>query len=488
VIRPSRVDFTKAAKKGHVVPVVKDVAADRLTPIDAFYALGASYLLESAGGGAFGRYSFLGVQRVASLKIEGDKVEWSDEEGQRSFHAGDPLRAMGDLMRSRPWDGEGDLSPFPGGAVGYLGYDAARLWERLPDVSRKPGPGVPDGLFMITRYTLVFDNLMHSLRIVCNQRIGAAGGEDPEADYVDAIRGIEKIEADLARADSDRDSPRLPPRIGKLVANADLEAYSKMVNRAKELITEGEAIQVVPSRRFDAELDGSPFDVYRALRSINPSPYMFYLDFGDFVLLGASPEVMVRIEDGKAILRPIAGTRKRGATPEEDTALRIELLADEKERAEHIMLIDLARNDLGRVAKAGSVSVDRMMEVEFYSHVMHIVSEVSCQLAPGVDLFDVIRATFPAGTVSGAPKIRAMEIIDELESERRGPYAGLVGYFSYRGGFDSCITIRSALVKDGRISVQAGGGVVYDSDPEREFEETANKAAALLAAVGKARA
>jgi anthranilate synthase component 1 len=229
------------------------------------------------------------------------------------------------------------------------------------------------------------------------------------------------------------------------------------VNRAKALIEAGEAIQVVPSRSFTADFDGSPFEVYRALRSINPSPYMFYLDFGDFVLLGASPEVMVRVEDGKAILRPIAGTRPRGKDAEADTALRTELLADDKERAEHIMLIDLARNDLGRVAIPGTVSVDRMMEVEFYSHVMHIVSEVSCRLAPSVDIYDVIRATFPAGTVSGAPKIRAMQIIDELEGERRGPYAGLVGYFSYKGGFDSCITIRSALVKDGKIRVQAAG-------------------------------
>jgi anthranilate synthase component I len=494
VIRPSRMDFTKAAKRGHILPVVKDVAADRLTPIDAFYALGASYLLESAGGGAFGRYSFLGVERVAGLKIEGEEVEWSDEEGRRSFRARDPVRAIGDLMRSRPWDGEGDLSPFPGGAVGYLGYDAARLWERLPDVSGKAGPEVPDGLFMITRYTLVFDNLMHSLRIVCNQRIGvngsdagASGGEDPETDYIEAIRGIERIEAELARADSGRDEIRRPPMAGPLVSDMDEAAFSKGVLRAKALIEEGEAIQVVLSRSFNADFDGSPFDVYRALRSINPSPYMFYLDFSSFVLLGASPEVMVRVEDGKAILRPLAGTRKRGKDAAEDAALRTELLSDEKERAEHIMLIDLARNDLGRVAKAGSVTVDRMMEVENYSHVMHIVSEVSCRLAPEVDLFDVIRATFPAGTVSGAPKIRAMEIIDEIETARRGPYAGLVGYFSYRGGFDSCIAIRSALVKGGKIRVQAGAGIVYDSIPEKEFQETAAKAAATLAAVGKAR-
>ncbi len=483
MIRPSRVDFIKSAKRGHVLPVVKDVAADRLTPIDAFYALGASYLLESAGGGAFGRYSFLGVETVASLVIRGEEVQWRDEEGARSFRARDPVRAIGDLMRSRPWDGEGDLSPFPGGAVGYLGYDAARLWERLADVSGKSGPDTPDGMFMIARYTLVFDNLMHSLRIVCNQRVG----EDGDEDYVEAIRGIEAIEAKLERADSGRDTSRRPPLIGALASNMSQADFEAGVLRAKALIEEGEAIQVVLSRSFDADFDGSPFDVYRALRSINPSPYMFYLDFGDFVLLGASPEVMVRVEDGKATLRPIAGTRKRGADAAEDAALSAELLADEKERAEHTMLIDLARNDLGRVAKAGTVSVDRMMEIEYYSHVMHIVSEVSCRLAQGVDLYDVIRATFPAGTVSGAPKIRAMQIIDEIEKERRGPYAGLVGYFSYRGGFDSCIAIRSALVKDGRIRVQAGAGIVYDSVPEREFEETAAKAAAVLAAAGKAR-
>jgi anthranilate synthase component I len=483
VIRPSRIDFLKTAKRGHVLPVVKDISADRLTPIDAFYVLGASYLLESAGGGAFGRYSFLGFERVAGLKIEGEEVEWSDEEGSRSFRARDPMRAMGDLMRSRPWDGEGDLSPFPGGAVGYLGYDAARLWEKLPDISDKSGLDLPDGLFMITRYTLVFDNLMHSLRIVCNQRIGA----DPEVDYVEAIRGIERIEAELARADADRDARRRPPLVGALSTSMQVEEYSEGVRKAKALIEEGEAIQVVLSRSFEASFEGSPFDLYRALRQVNPSPYMFYLDFGSFVLLGASPEVMVRVEGGKATMRPIAGTRPRGASEAEDAALRVELLADEKERAEHTMLIDLARNDLGRVATPGSVSVDRMMEVESYSHVMHIVSEVSCSLAQGVDVYDVIRATFPAGTVSGAPKIRAMEIIDALEPERRGPYAGLVGYFSYRGGFDSCIAIRSAIVKDGKIRVQAGAGIVYDSVPEREFEETQAKAQAMLTAAGKAR-
>ena len=483
MIRPSRLDFLKTAKKGCVIPVAKDVVADRLTPIDAWYSLGATYLLESAGGGSFGRWSFLGVEPVARLEIRGSKVLWSDEDGVRRFEAGDPLRAVGDLMKSRAWLGEGDLSPFPGGAVGYLGYDAARLWERLPEVSAKPGPELPDGVFMITRYTLVFDNLTHGLRIVCNRRVG----DDPETDFVEAIRGIENIEATLLRADPGRDAARRPPRIGDISAEIDRPAFVESVLRAKRLIEDGEAIQIVLSREFSADFEGSPFDVYRALRNINPSPYMFYLDFGDFTLLGASPEVMVRVEDGRAILRPIAGTRARGRDGEEDDRLEKELLADEKERAEHLMLIDLARNDLGRVAKAGSVSVDRMMEIERYSHVMHIVSEVSCRLAPGVDVFDVLRATFPAGTVSGAPKIRAMEIIDELEPRRRGPYAGLVGYFSYRGGFDSCITIRSALVKDGKIGVRAGAGIVFDSDPDREFEETAAKAEAVLAATRKAR-
>jgi anthranilate synthase component 1 len=483
VIRPALEDFKKAARKGHIAPVVREMRADRLTPIDAYYALGASYLLESAAGSAFGRWSFLGVEPVARLTIQGDRVEIEDEDGRLSFASPDPVRAVGDLMRSRPWSGEGDISPFPGGAVGYLGYDIVRRWERLPDVSGKKDLGVPDGRFMITRFTLVFDNLMHSLRIVCCVRVG----EDPDKDYVEAVRGIERMEHSLDRAEADRDRPRPFLPAGEPTCNLSKEEFEAGVARAKELITDGEAMQIVLSRRFSADFGGAPFDAYRALRSINPSPYMFYLDFRDFVLFGASPEVMVRIEGDKAILRPLAGTRPRGKDEVEDETLAAGLLADEKERAEHLMLIDLARNDLGRVARAGTVAVDRMMEIERFSHVMHIVSEVSARLAPGVDAIDVVRAVFPAGTVSGAPKIRAMEIIDSIEHDRRGPYAGLVGYFSYRGGFDSCIAIRCALVKDGKIHFQAGAGIVYDSVPEREYEETAAKARALFAAVGRGR-
>jgi anthranilate synthase component 1 len=479
MIRPSRLDFLKAAKPGHVIPVLKKIAADRITAIDAYYALGASYLLESAGGGNFGRYSFLGVEPVARLSIEGGVCHLRDGAQMSAFSAADPIRAIGDLLRARPFAGEGDLSPFPGGAVGYLGYDVARLWEKLPDVSDKSDLGLPDGLFMITRYTLVFDNLSHDLSIICNVRVDG----DPEAEYVEAIKGIEELEAKLLRSTEEKSGPRAPIAVGKRVSNMDRAAFEAGVVRAKKLIEEGEAIQVVLSQRFSVDFAGDSFEIYRALRSLNPSPYMFYLDFADFVILGASPEVMVRVDGGRATLRPIAGTRRRGTDRLEDAALRDELLADEKERAEHMMLLDLARNDLGRIAKPGSVSVDRLMEVEFYSHVMHIVSEVSAELGEGVDVFDVIRAVFPAGTVSGAPKIRAMEIIDSIEPDRRGFYAGLVGYFSYRGGFDSCIAIRSALVKDGRLHVQAGAGIVYDSDPGREYEETVNKAEAVFSAL-----
>ncbi|MEI6875876.1 MAG: chorismate-binding protein [Spirochaetota bacterium] len=484
MIRPSLADFLKNARSGLIVAIVREMPADRMTPIDAFYALGASYLLESAEGGSLGRYSFLGVEPVARLTVNGNSCRMEEGGWVESFVTTDPLRAVGDLVDSRRYFGEGDLSPFPGGAVGYLGYDAARLWERLPLPPGKVGPGVPDAIFIVTRFTLVFDNLTHSLKVICNARIG----EDPGHDYSEAVKGIDRIVQELERADFDRSRPTVRVRAGKPEPEGPREDFEAAVVEAKELLAAGEAIQVVLSRRFSAGYEGDPFAVYRALRSINPSPYMFYLDFGDFVLLGASPEIMVRVAGGKAVLRPIAGTRPRGKDGEEDARLRTELLADEKERAEHLMLVDLARNDLGRVAAPGKVRVDRMMEVEMYSHVMHIVSEVSADLAEGVDVADVVRAVFPAGTVSGAPKIRAMEIIDSLEPSLRGPYGGLIGYFSYRGGFDSCIAIRSALFKDGRAHVQAGAGIVHDSQPDKEYDEVRNKAKAMFVALERAEA
>ncbi len=482
MIRPSKQDFLKIAAADNVVAVMLELGADRFTPIDAYYALGASYLLESAErGSTVGRYSFLGIEPVLRLSIDGCVCTITEDGKQRTTQSNDPLRLVGEILSERSYIGNGDLSPFPGGAVGYVGYDMVSQWEKLPDASAKPTTGIPDAVFMMTKYHLVFDNLMHNVKIIANVRTGS----DLSGDYDAAIVGIEAISQKL------KDAAKNPVvsgsvKISELVPQMDRAVYEKGVADTKELIASGECIQVVISQRFSADIEGDSFEVFRALRSINPSPYMFYLDFDDFVLLGASPEVMVKVDNGKAMLRPIAGTRPRGKTPLEDEALKAELLADEKERAEHIMLIDLARNDLGRIAQSGSVTVDRYMEVESYSHVMHIVSEVSAKLRPETDVFDVIRATFPAGTVSGAPKVRAMEIISDFEPVKRGAYAGLVGYFSLNGGFDSCITIRSALVKDGKIHLQAGAGIVFDSVPEKEYDETINKTGALIKALRKA--
>lgn len=481
MIRPGLQDFIKIAKKDHVVAVVKELPSDVITPVDAFYTTNANYILESAEkGSVVGRYSFLGIEPVVWLEIRDKTCRLTKEDGEvKTFTLKNPLKMVGEVLKARPFIGRGDLSPFPGGAVGYIGYEMVRRWEKIPLDKAKPGLDLPDSVFFITRYNLVFDNLMHTLKIFCNIRVG----EDVEADYQQAVAGLEEIAKKLEKPEQ----PTLPmsqlPQVGSLKSNFTKEKYMEAVDSIKELITRGEAIQVVLSRRIEADYKDDPFLIFRALRTINPSPYMFYLDFEDFSILGASPEVMVKVGGSKAMLRPIAGTRPRGKNQEEDNELRAELLRDEKELAEHLMLVDLARNDLGRIAEAGTVSVDRMMEVEMYSHVMHIVSEVSAKLAEKMDVFDVIRAVFPAGTVSGAPKVRAMEIIEEYETISRGPYAGLVGYLSYTGTFDSCITIRSLVSKDGKIYLQSGGGIVYDSVPEREYEETVNKAKALLSAL-----
>lgn len=481
MIRPGLPDFLKIAKKDHVVAVVKELPSDVITPVDAFYAVNASYILESAEkGSVVGRYSFLGLEPVVWVEINGKMCKLTEEDGkEKTFTLKDPLKMVGEVLKARPFAGRGDLSPFPGGAVGYIGYESVGRWEKIPFDKSKPGIGLPDSVFFITKYNMIFDNLMHNLKIVCNVRVG----DDVEADYKAAVAGLEEIVNKLNKPGKSTPAMSQLPQVDRLKSNFTKEDYMEAVSGIKELITQGEAIQVVLSRRMEGGYEDDPFLIFRALRTINPSPYMFYLDFEDFAILGASPEVMVRVDNGKAMLRPIAGTRPRGKNQEEDNQLRAELLRDEKELAEHIMLVDLGRNDLGRIAQPGTVSVDRMMEVEMYSHVMHIVSEVSAKLSDKMDVFDVIRAVFPAGTVSGAPKVRAMEIIEDFETVNRGPYAGLVGYLSYTGAFDSCITIRSLVYKDNKIYLQAGGGIVYDSDPEREYEETENKAKALLSAL-----
>lgn len=478
MIRPKPDDFLKLARPEHLVAVVKQLPSDVITPVDAYYATGACYLLESAEKGLqVGRYSFLGVEPVVRIEIRGEECLIRSDSGRRRLTLRDPLRVVGETLKAHKFFGQEDLSPFLYGAVGYVGYDMIRRWEAIPAQEGKPGLGLPDAFFQITRFTLIFDNLMHTLKIACN----VAVGEDPAADYEKAVADLEAMAAKLQQGREGRGEGNIST--GTLKSSFSKEKFQRAVTEIKDLITQGEAIQVVLSQRINTEYEGDPFLIYRALRSINPSPYMFYLNCGDFTILGASPEVMVKVEDGRAMLRPIAGTRPRGKTIDQDMALKNDLLADEKEQAEHLMLVDLARNDLGRIAVPGTVTVDRYMEVEMYSHVMHIVSEVSARLAERMDAFDVIKAVFPAGTVSGAPKVRAMEIIEEMEPVSRGPYAGLVGYLSYTGMFDSCITIRSLVVTEKKLYLQAGAGIVYDSEPDKEYQETLNKARALLSAL-----
>jgi anthranilate synthase component 1 len=488
MVVPSFSDFKQMAAQGNLIPVFEEIHYDLETPLSAFRKIDdgkSSFLLESVEGGEkWGRYSFLGSGSSHLFRSKGEDFEILENgEVLQTGKVKDPLRALEDFMGTyRPvlYD---DLPRFSGGAVGYLSYDVVRSFERIPD-QLKQDIDLYDCSFMITDTLLVFDNLRKKVKIIINVFLDdrQSPRQSIEAAYQEAQGKIRSMIARLQR----HDSPSPFRKVffpSPLHSNFRKQDYMKVVERAKEYIRAGDIIQVVPSQRFSTEIHGEPFDVYRALRSINPSPYLFYLKMNGMILMGSSPEVMVRL-DGKQIeLRPIAGTRPRGRTSEEDREMEKDLLADEKEKAEHIMLVDLGRNDVGRVSEIGSVKVTELMTVERYSHVMHIVSNVQGILAPGKNAFDVFRATFPAGTVSGAPKIRAMEIIEELEPSRRGFYAGAVGYFSFQGNMDTCITIRSILIKDGKAYVQAGGGVVADSDPEKEYEETLHKARAIFKAI-----
>jgi anthranilate synthase component 1 len=395
----------------------------------------------------------------------------------------DPLDALKQLMGEyHPVEVEG-LPRFFGGAVGYLTFDMVRFFERLPDQT-VDDLNVPDCMFMLTDTIVIFDHMLQKIKVVSNALVDGP----PEKAYQQAIAKIEQLIARLRQPVPPRPPRRPPAGPLTLTSNFTKEAYEGVVESAKEYIRAGDIIQVVPSQRFEAPIDVDPFDIYRALRTVNPSPYMFYLKFRDLKLIGSSPEVNVRLEGGLIELRPLAGTRRRGHTAAEDLEIAAELMQDPKERAEHIMLVDLGRNDVGRVAKIGSVKVTELLQVEKYSHVMHLVSHVVGELVESRDCFDVMRATFPQGTVSGAPKVRAMEIIEELEPTKRGPYAGAVGYFGYSGNMDTCIALRTMTVKGTMAYLQAGGGVVADSVPELEYEETLNKAKALMRAIELARA
>jgi anthranilate synthase component 1 len=487
MIYPDLKEFRKLAEKGNLIPVYKEILADMETPVSAFRKIDDgrySFLLESVEGGEkWARYSFLGSRPSVVLRSFGGSVEIirKGKKETRSFLR-DPLETMKDILAEyRPVPNPG-LPRFYGGAVGFIGYDVIRFFEKMPE-REKPGIGLPDIFFMITDTLVIFDNVTHKIKVVSNAHIN--GVSKAEA-YREAVEKIEAIIRKLRRSlriPAPAGNRLLPGKGAVLKSNFTQAAYEKAVLRAKDYIKAGDIFQVVPAQRFETRISAEPFEIYRALRLINPSPYMYFLRCGDATIAGTSPEVMVRLEGDRIDLRPIAGTRRRGATEEEDKTLEKELLADAKERAEHIMLVDLGRNDVGRVSTAGSVHVSELMVIERYSHVMHIVSNVRGKLAGGKDAFDVVRACFPAGTVSGAPKIRAMEIIDELEPTRRGPYAGAVGYFGFSGNMDTCITIRTLVIKDKVAYMQAGGGVVADSVPSLEYQESVNKAKAMVRAV-----
>lgn len=481
---PSLSEFQRMATQGNLIPIYEEIHFDWETPISAFRKIDDgmfSFLLESVEGGEkWGRYSFLGSSPAYLFRSKGEEFEIvKNGEVLRKGKAKDPLLALDDLLKNY-WPVLHDSLPrFFGGALGYVNYDLIRSFESIPQLLAQDIE-LYDCYFMITDTLLVFDNLKHKIKIISN--VFLDGHRSLEEAYGEAEDKIQKVvtrlQTPLLCSVTQKTSSSSPLR-----SNFSREDFMKAVESAKEYIRAGDAIQVVLSQRFSTEIHCDPFEIYRALRSINPSPYLFYLKMEDTVLLGSSPEVMVRLDGKKIELRPLAGTRRRGRTQEEDLVIEKDLLSDEKERAEHIMLVDLGRNDVGRVSKIGSVEVTELMGVERYSHVMHIVSHIQGNLASGKSAFDVFRAAFPAGTVSGAPKIRAMQIIEELESVRRGPYAGAVGYFGFAGNMDTCITIRSILVNKGRVYVQVGAGIVADSEPEKEYEETLNKGQAIFRAI-----
>jgi anthranilate synthase component 1 len=483
VFQPNKEVFRRKCREGNLIPVTAEILADLETPVSAFLKLGGgpySFLLESVeGGGGSGRYSFLGTSPRTVFRAKGRRAEFLRDGQWAGTETGDPLALLQDELAAYRLVGDDGLPPFAGGAVGYLAYDAVRWFERLP-ATLKDDLHLPDACFMLADTLLAFDRHTNKITIIALAHVAGK----PDAAYSDAVARISSVIEALRRPlPQDAVAYLGGPEAKTFKSKVSQPKFMKMVEAAKEHIRAGDILQTVLSLRFEAPLYAPPFALYRALRVLNPSPYMFYLNFGDFALVGASPELMVKKMGSEATVRPIAGTRPRGASPEEDVHLERELRADEKERAEHVMLVDLGRNDLGRVCLPGTVNVSEYMTVDRYSHVMHLVSRVKGQLRPETTAFDLVRATFPAGTVSGAPKIRAMEIIEELEPQRRGPYAGMVGYFDYSGNFDSAITIRTILAKEGRAYIQSGAGIVADSVPEREFQECKHKARALFRAV-----
>ncbi|MFH1645397.1 MAG: anthranilate synthase component I [Candidatus Omnitrophota bacterium] len=488
MIYPSKEEFIKLAKKGNLIPVYKEIYADLETPLSAFRKIDdgqSSYLLESVEGGErIGRYSILGSEPSVIIEAKGKKLVIK-EKGKRKKASvvNNPIDEIESFMKQFKYVKLPQLPRFCGGLVGYMGYDIIRFIEKIPDTC-KDDLKLSDIKLLLTDTIIVFDHIKHSILIVSNVHIRGNSKSAALSSYKEADEKINKIISRIHQPLEQEMSPFTEDAaIGKFKSNVNKNEFKASVKKAKDYIKKGDIIQVVLAQRFEKDYNKDPLNIYRALRSINPSPYMFYLNFGDIKLVGSSPEIMVRCEDGFARVRPIAGTRKRGKDAKEDKALEKDLLQDPKERAEHLMLVDLGRNDLGRVCEPKTVQVPEFMTIEKYSHVMHIVSDCVGVLSKDKSVYDLLKASFPAGTVSGAPKIRAMEIIDELEKDKRGSYAGCVGYFSFSGNLDTCITIRTVLLKDKKAYVQAGAGIVADSDPEKEYQETVNKAKGMLKAI-----
>lgn len=469
---PSLEEVINLKEHGNLVPIYREIKADLETPVSAFLKVARgsySFLLESVERGEqLGRYSFIGTEPSLILRSGDGSTIDPLLLVEREFSRFKPIKIAG-------------LPRFHGGMVGYLGYEVSRYFEKLPCAARD-ALELPESVLMLADTILAFDHVTHKIKIISHIHLNG----DIEVQYNQAVQKIERLIDRLRQPLYPDDSSETPSSPVEISSNLSKEEFETIVSRAKEYIYAGDVIQVVLSQRLAQATDVSPFSIYRSLRCVNPSPYMYYLQLGDFHIIGASPELLVRVEDGIVSTHPIAGTRPRGKNTEEDLTLEKELKTDEKERAEHIMLVDLGRNDIGRVSVPGTVEVTQLMDVERYSHVMHLVSHVQGRLREDVSSFDALRACFPAGTVSGAPKIRAMEIIAELETDKRGPYAGAVGYFDFSGNLDTAITIRTIVIKDGIAYIQAGGGIVADSIPEREYEESLSKARALLTAISEA--
>ena len=471
---PTLEEVRQLKKHGNLVPVCRDIQADLETPVSAYLKIARgnySFLLESVEGGErLARYSFIGTEPSLVLRTEKENPI-------------DPLnRVEKEFARLRPVS-IADLPRFHGGMVGYLSYEVARYFERLPCPDPDP-QGLPESVLMLADTLLVFDHVTHKIKVVSHAHLDG----DVDTAYREATCKIDDLVNRLEQPMNSKILKNAPPDKSEVSSNFSPAEFEAIVSQAKEYIYAGDIIQAVLSQRLARPTYASPFAIYRALRSVNPSPYMYYLHLGDFYIVGASPELLVRVEDGIVSNHPIAGTRPRGKDATEDLVLEEELKNDEKERAEHIMLVDLGRNDIGRISEPGTVEVTQLMDIERYSHVMHLVSHVQGRLRAGLSQFDALRSCFPAGTVSGAPKIRAMEIIAKLEREKRGPYAGAVGYFDFSGNLDTAIAIRTLIIKNNIAYIQAGAGIVADSIPEREYQESLAKAQALLAAIDQAEA